>query len=132
MAEQSGDRDLTKMTDAELRAEIDRLDREDRAYASGQAWKVHSVFVNQYHINVSRDGTTRLTFGEAQTAGGVPVAWRTSVTLSTDQALQLADFIYAQYDAAFPPLPQTQPPAAPEVAQAPAPGGSKPSGGENG
>ncbi|MBL8548437.1 MAG: hypothetical protein JNJ73_00525 [Hyphomonadaceae bacterium] len=75
-----------------------RADLDLRSKAGADALAHPSSYVNQYHVMVS-GGLTRLTFGEAHVPGGVPVTWRSSVTLTTNQALDLANFIWDQYDA---------------------------------
>ncbi len=92
-----GTKDPSQLTDAEVLAELEEFDRRQRDEAAAKAWDVPSAFINQYHVNLKGD-LTRITFGEATTPGGVPVIWRTSITLTTEQALQLAEFIWSQYD----------------------------------
>ncbi|MBC7767620.1 MAG: hypothetical protein H7124_02430 [Phycisphaerales bacterium] len=61
-----------------------------------RARQVPSSFANRAHVRVW-GGLTRLTFGE-RVVPGEPTTWTVAVTLTTQDALELANLIYRQYD----------------------------------
>lgn len=79
----------------ELQKRIQEKEEADLA----RARQVPSQFVNRAFIR-TLNGLTRITFGE-QVLGGEPTVWTVGITLTTDDALAVADLIQqqAQYEA---------------------------------
>lgn len=98
----SGENDNPNMSPEERR----RLHLQQMEYDDlRRSREIASQFSNRAHVLVKFD-VTRIAFGEQVVPGYEPTTWTYAVTLTTENALAIANLIYEQYNAIYPTDPE--------------------------